>query len=48
MLGSRGYLKVYGASLVAQLAKNPHAIQDIRVRFLGQENPLEKRMVYPL
>jgi len=32
------------ASLVAQLVKNPPAIQEIPVRFLGQEDPLEKGM----
>ena len=30
------------ASLVAQLVKTPPAMQDTRVRFLGQEDPLEK------
>ena len=30
------------ASLVAQLVKNPPAIQDTLVRFLGQEDPFEK------
>ena len=32
------------ASLVAQLVKNPPAMQETPVRFLGQENPLEKEM----
>ena len=31
-----------GASLVAQLVKNPPAIQETPVQFLGQEDPLEK------
>ena len=31
-----------GASLVAQLVKNPPVIQEIPVQFLGQEDPLEK------
>ena len=31
-----------GASLVAQLIKNPPALQETLVRFLGQKNPLEK------
>ena len=31
-----------GASLIAQLVKNPPAMQEIPVRFLGQEDPLEK------
>ena len=30
------------ASLVAQLVKNPPAIQETLVQFLGQEDPLEK------
>ena len=32
----------YGASLVAQLVKNPPAIQETLVCFLSQEDPLEK------
>ena len=32
-----------GASLVAQLVKNPPAMQETLVRFLGQKVPLEKR-----
>ena len=32
----------FGASLIAQLVKNPPAMQETRVRFLGQEDPLEK------
>jgi len=31
-----------GASLVAQLVKNPPAIQETPVQFLGQEDPFEK------
>ena len=31
-----------GASLVAQLVKNPPAIRETRVRSLGWEDPLEK------
>ena len=31
------------ASLVAHLVKNPPAMQEILVQFLGQEDPLEKR-----
>ena len=31
-----------GASLVAQLVKNPPAIQETQVQFRGQEDPLEK------
>ena len=30
------------ASLVAQLVKNPLAMQETPVQFLGQEDPLEK------
>ena len=36
------YLPYSGASLVAQLVKNPPAMQEILARFLGQEDPLEK------
>ena len=32
------------ASLVAQLVKNLPAMQEAQVRFLGQEDPLEKEM----
>ena len=32
------------ASLIAQLIKNPPAMQETLVRFLGQEDPLEKEM----
>ena len=31
-----------GASLIAQLVKNPPAMQETPVRFLHQEDPLEK------
>ena len=31
-----------GASLIAQLVKNPPAMQETLVWFLGQEDPLEK------
>ena len=31
-----------GASLIAQLVKNPPAMQETLVRFLGWEDPLEK------
>ena len=33
------------ASLVAQMVKNLPAMQEIQVRSLGQEDPLEKEMV---
>ena len=34
-------IKVW-ASLVTQLVKNPSAMQETPVQFLGQENPLDK------
>ena len=36
------YKYVYGASLVAQLVKDLHAMQETPVRFLGWEEFLEK------
>ena len=33
-----------GASLVAQMVKNPPAIQEIQVRSLGWEDPLKEEM----
>ena len=33
---------MYRASLVAQLVKNPPAMQETLVQFLGQEDSLEK------
>jgi len=33
-----------GASLVAQIVKNPTAVHETQVRSLGQEDPLEKEM----
>ena len=36
------------ASMVAQLVKNPPAMQETPVRFLGQEVPLEKGIGDPL
>ena len=30
------------ASLIAQLVKNPPAMQETSLQFLGQEDPLEK------
>ena len=35
-------LYIYSYQLVAQLVKNPPAMEDTLVRFLGQEDPLEK------
>ena len=34
----------YGLSLVAQMVKNLSALQEIRVQFLGQKDPLEEEM----
>ena len=39
-----GCTDILGASLVAQLVKNLPAMQETWVRFLGQEDPLEKEM----
>ena len=36
--------KDLGVSLVAQMVKNLPAVQETWVRFLGQEDPLEKEM----
>ena len=36
------YLFFNLASLIAQLVKNPPAMQETPVQFLGQEDPLEK------
>ena len=36
------YSMLSQASLIAQLVKNPPAMQETLVRFLGQEDPLEK------
>ena len=38
------FLVINGSSLVAQMVKNPPAIQETWVWSLGQEDPLEKRM----
>ena len=38
----QGLYLVIWASLIAQLVKNPPAMQEYLVRFLGQEDPLEK------
>ena len=34
--------RTYWASLIVQLVKNPPAMQEILVQFLGREDPLEK------
>ena len=36
------WLVFMGASLIAQLVKNPPAMQETPVQFLGREDPLEK------
>ena len=36
------------ASLVVQMVKNPPGMRETRVRFLGQEDPLEEGMTTPL
>ena len=33
---------ILGVSLAAQLIKNPPAMQETSIQFLGQEDPLEK------
>ena len=40
--GHSNPLQYSWASLVAQLVKNPPAIQETLVQFLGREDPLEK------
>ena len=35
-------MKNHRASLIASLVKNPPAMQETPVQFLGQEDPLEK------
>ena len=35
----------FGASLMAQMVKNPLAVREIWVRYLGWEDPLEKATV---
>ena len=38
------YFELQGASLTAQVVKNPPAIQETLVQFLGWEDPLEESM----
>ena len=38
------YMYLYGDSLVAQMVKNPPAMQETRLQSLGREAPLEKEM----
>ena len=40
--GFEGWVKVCWASLIAQLVKNPPAMQETPGKLLGQEDPLEK------
>ena len=39
---------IHWVSLVAQLVKNPPAMQETLVRFLSQEDPLEKGKATPI
>ena len=41
------WLKDIRVSLVAQVVKNPSAIQETRIQSLGQEDPLETRQWLP-
>ena len=41
----KGVFTFLGASLVAQMVKNPPEMQETRVPSLGGENPLEEEMV---
>ena len=41
----KAYALLTWASLVAQTVKNLPAVQETQVRSLGQEDPLEKKMV---
>ena len=41
-------MRISGASLIAQLVKNPPAMQETWVHFLGREDPLEKEMANSL
>ena len=38
------YIRVAGASLVAQMVKHPPAMQETQVQSLGREDPLEMEM----
>ena len=40
--------KNHRASLVAQMVKNPTAMQETQVQSLGWDNPLKKGMAIPL
>ena len=41
-MGSLGVGHIHVCELLAQLVKNPPAMQETPVRFLGWEDPLEK------
>ena len=45
---SRTLVISVGASLVAQMVKNPPAMQETSVQFLGREDPLEKEQATAL
>ena len=42
LLFSKNLINVLGISLIAQLVKNPPAMQETLVRFLSWEDPAEK------
>ena len=48
LLASGGCQQTFRASLVAQLVKNPPAMQKILVQFLGQEVPGINRLPTPV
>ena len=43
-VGKYFFFFLLGISLIAQLVKNPPAMQETLVQFLSQEDPLEKGM----
>ena len=47
LLPLRALYPAFGASLVAQMAKNLPAMRETRVQSLGQEDPLEKGVAIP-
>ena len=44
MTNTLTFFRLHSSSLVAQMAKNPPAMQETQIRSLGQEDPLEKGM----
>ena len=48
LLGLEMYYRRGWASLVAQMVKNPPAMQETPVQFLGPEVPPRERVGYPL